>query len=121
MELDFCMFRIKYSMDSYIVISDSGGSRDSPCRRALSVWYVHAGCVRVDINLISYHFRLVLVDFPATATFLTLEERAYIVWKKSECFYFDVKIPSKPILNHLDRNVFQSTTTHPLENKRISL
>lgn len=27
---------------------------------------------------------LVLVDFPATATFLTPEERAFVVWKKSE-------------------------------------
>ena len=25
-----------------------------------------------------------MVDFPATATFLTPEERAYVIWRKSE-------------------------------------
>jgi hypothetical protein len=30
---------------------------------------------------------LVLVDFPATAKFLTLEERSFIVWRKSTCFH----------------------------------
>ena len=29
----------------------------------------------------------VLVDFPDTAHFLTLEERAYVLWKKSKHFY----------------------------------
>lgn len=27
-----------------------------------------------------------LFDYPATAAFLTPEERAYIIWKKSGCF-----------------------------------
>lgn len=29
-----------------------------------------------------------LVDFPSTAEFLTPEERAFVVWKKSEIFFF---------------------------------
>ena len=29
-----------------------------------------------------------MVDFPATATFLTPEERAYVIWRKSELLTF---------------------------------
>jgi hypothetical protein len=29
----------------------------------------------------------VMVDFPATANFLTVEEREYLVWKKSILFF----------------------------------
>jgi len=29
-----------------------------------------------------------MVDFPATATFLTPEERAYVIWRKSEVLNF---------------------------------
>ena len=34
----------------------------------------------------------VLVDYPATAMFLTPEERAFIVWRQSECYFFFVSL-----------------------------
>jgi hypothetical protein len=32
----------------------------------------------------------VLVDFPSTAKFLTLEERAFVIWRKSMHIYFPI-------------------------------
>jgi len=33
---------------------------------------------------------IVLVDFPSTAKFLTLEERAFVIWRKSMHIYFPI-------------------------------
>jgi len=50
--------------------------------RGLLGWswiFILEGCATVVVGLIAF---LALVDFPATAKFLTLEERAFIIWRK---------------------------------------
>ena len=66
MELDFC--------SSGIVIYLFSG---------LTGVQILEGTMTVAVGIIA---GFVLVDYPATATFLTPEEREYIVWKKSEYF-----------------------------------
>ncbi|EMD35571.1 hypothetical protein CERSUDRAFT_157398 [Gelatoporia subvermispora B] len=41
--------------------------------------FILEGIMTVLVSVIAY---FVLVDFPSTASFLTLEERAYIIWRK---------------------------------------
>ncbi|KAJ4466264.1 MFS general substrate transporter [Lentinula aciculospora] len=53
--------------------------------RGLLGWswiFIIEGTITVSVGLVSF---LVLVDFPVTAEFLTLEERAFTVWKKKFC------------------------------------
>lgn len=42
------------------------------------LWYVQSPPTRIR-----YQYLSVIVDFPSSATFLTPEERAYLIWKKS--------------------------------------
>lgn len=58
--------------------------------------------------------RLVLVDFPETAKFLTPEERAFVVWRKSEW-------GSKFWEGRYDSDFFQNTTIHQSARKRSLL
>ncbi|KAH8112963.1 MFS general substrate transporter [Phellopilus nigrolimitatus] len=50
--------------------------------QGLEAWswiFILEGIATVGVGMISL---FILVDFPATASFLTLEERAYVIWKK---------------------------------------
>lgn len=50
----------------------------------------------------------VLVDFPASASFLTPEERAFVVWRKSQC-------------NHMPLLMYQAYNLHILEYDNSSV
>lgn len=60
---------------------------------------------------------LVLVDFPATAKFLTPEEKAYVIWKKSAFFVLRSHLLSS---QKYCLGGSQSTTTLASARKRAS-
>jgi hypothetical protein len=70
------------------------------------------GIATVAVGTLAF---FVLVDFPATAKFLTPEERAFIVHKKSE--YIEPQTISSGLILKCEQN----TTIRALEKRKISL
>lgn len=64
---------------------DPGGYRYGRCRGRCSHWFVFFPLSLIQLNIFIYGYRLiiVLVNFPSEAKFLTPEERAFVIWKKS--------------------------------------
>ncbi|KAF5390065.1 hypothetical protein D9757_003779 [Collybiopsis confluens] len=69
------------------------------------------GIITVGVGLVAL---LILVDFPATAKFLTPEERAFVVWKKSNTFQSHVAS-----LLTLERTEYDNSSVGEEENFKM--
>jgi hypothetical protein len=86
MVVDFRMFQHREVITSALIpLSDHRRNCNSRGWFASTIRYV-PDSIQLDVKystLTSLFQLLVLVDFPDTAAFLTQEERAYVIWRKS--------------------------------------